>query len=224
MLAGSEANNSAECWLLESPAGCGSDNGMQRVEAPEASRGQGVGELASGAKKAPNRVPDEAVESLETIVLLIRLTPIASCKEMPPPSQPATLLATMLLVTVTVYQRSGLLGKVPTSTPLTPWKRMPPPLPASAALPIIRLALMTKLRPRPSPTVPNACEQSASGSPGQIGSVSGALMTRRPPPLLGVVGFVAWLKRMVLCWMLPSQTKPRCETPAPSPVLRFPHT
>ena len=88
MLVGSDAWNSAECRPLDSPAGCGFDNGMQRVEAPEASRGHGVGELASGAKKAPNRVPDDAVESLEMIVLLIRLTPIASCREIPPPSQP----------------------------------------------------------------------------------------------------------------------------------------
>jgi len=66
---------------------------------------------------------------------------------------------------------------------------MPPPLPASAALPIIRLALTTRLRPMPSPTVPKAWLQSVSGSPGQIGSVSGALMMRRPPPLLGWLGW-----------------------------------
>src|ERR1700757_1770203 len=107
MLVGSEARTSAECRPLESPAGWGVDNTVQRVEAPEASRGQGVGELASGAKKAPNRVPDDAVESLEMIVLLIRLTPMESCREIPPPSQPETLLAMMLLVAVTVYQRSG---------------------------------------------------------------------------------------------------------------------
>src|SRR5215469_10484256 len=97
---GSEARSSAECLPLEIPAGCGSDAGMQRVEAPAVSRGHGVGELASGAKKAPNRVPDDAVESFEMIVLLIRLTPMESCSEIPPPSQPATLLAMMLLVAV----------------------------------------------------------------------------------------------------------------------------
>ena len=36
-----------------------------------------------------------------------------------------------------------------------------------------------------------------------VGSVSGAPMTRRPPPLLGVVGLVLWLNRIVLCSMLP---------------------
>ena len=91
------------------------------------SSGQVVGALASGAKKAPNSDPDDAVESLDTIVLLIRFTASESCNDTPPPSHPATLLVMMLLVTLTEYQRSGLLGKVPTSAPLTPWKRMPPP-------------------------------------------------------------------------------------------------
>src|SRR5437660_4720323 len=199
MLAGSDARNSAVCPAAETPAGWGVDKGTQRTLAPIKSRGQGVGALASGAKKAPNSDPDDAVESLETIVLLIRFTASESCNDTPPPSQPATLLVMMLLVTLTEYQRSGLLGKVPTSAPLTPWKRRPPPEPASAALPMMRLALISRLRPMPSPTVPKAWEQSASGSPGHVGSVSGALMMSRPPPLLGVVGFVAWLNRIVLC-------------------------
>src|SRR6266403_2011507 len=176
--------------------------------APMASRGQGVGALAWVAKKAPKSVPDDAVESLETIVLLIKFTTKESCNDTPPPSQPATLSVMMLLVTLTEYQRSGLLGKADTSEPLTPWKRMPPPLPASAALPMIKLALSSRLRPMPSPTLPNAWLQSTSGSPGQIGSVSGALMIRRPPPLLGVVGLVAWLDRIVVCSIVLSQTKP----------------
>ena len=183
-----------------------------------------MGELASGAKNAPNSDPEDAVESLDTMVLLIRFTTSESCRDTPPPSQPATLLVMMLLVTLTEYQRSGLRGNVLTSTPFTPWKRMPPPLPASAAFPRIRLALITRLRPMPSPTEPIASAQSLSASPGQIGSVSGALMISKPPPLLGVVGLVAWLNRIELCWMLPSQTKPICATPAPSPVLRLPHT
>src|SRR5882762_5229573 len=126
------------------------------------------------------------------IVLLTMSTPMESCNDTPPPSQPATLLATMLLVNLTSYQRCGWVGKVDTSTPLTPWNRTPPPPPASAALPRMRLALTRRLWPGPppipSPTVPKACEQSMSGSPGQTGSVSGALMMSRPPPLLGVVG------------------------------------
>src|SRR5258706_16428385 len=224
MFDGRDARNSAVCPALESPAGCGSDSGTQGMLAPWASRGQGVGALAWVAKKAPKSVPEDAVESFDTIVLLIRFTAKESCNDTPPPSQPATLLVTMLFVNATENQRSGLSGKVDTSIPLTPWKRTPPPLPASAALPMMRLALITRLGPMPSPTVPKAWLQSASGSPGQVGSVSGALMTSRPPPLLGVVGLVAWLNRIVLCWMLPFQTNPIWETPAPSPVLKFPHT
>ena len=49
-------------------------------------------------------------------------------------------------------------------------------------------------------------------------------MMSTPPPLLGVVGLVLWLNRIALCWMLPSQTKPIWETPAPSPVLMLPQT
>ena len=154
MLAGSDARNSAVCPAAETPAGWGVDKGTQRTLAPIKSRGQGVGALASGAKKAPNSDPDDAVESLDTMVLLIRFTPIESCNDTPPPSQPATLLAMMLLVTLTKYQFAGVVGKVETSMPLTPWKRMPPPAPASAALPIMRLALISRLRPMPSPTVP----------------------------------------------------------------------
>ncbi len=88
------------------------------------------------------------------IVLLIMFTPMESCSDTPPPSQPATLLATMLFWKVTVYQRAGLVLNVETSRPLTPWKRTPPPAPASAALPMMRLALIFKLRPIPSPTEP----------------------------------------------------------------------
>ena len=130
MLAGKDAKNSALCPALERPAGWGSDSGTHGILAPWPSRGQGVGELACGAKNAPKSAPDEAVESLEMIVLLMRFTPSESCNDTPPPSHPATLLAMMLLVTLTEYQRDGIvLGKKPTSAPLTPWKRMPPPLP-----------------------------------------------------------------------------------------------
>src|SRR5207253_1922698 len=78
MLAGSDARNSAVCPAAETPAGWGVDKGTQRTLAPIKSRGQGVGALASGAKKAPNSDPDDAVESLDTMVLLIRFTPIES--------------------------------------------------------------------------------------------------------------------------------------------------
>src|SRR6267142_1947220 len=134
MLAGRDARNSAVWPALESPAGWGADRGTQRMLAPTASRGQGVGALPWVAKKAPKSVPDDAVESLETIVLLIKFTTKESCNDTPPPSQPATLSVMMLLVTLTEYQRSGLFGKAVTSEPLTPWKRMPPPLPGVVGL------------------------------------------------------------------------------------------
>src|ERR1700756_569169 len=67
MVLGSEFRNSALWRPADIPAGCGRDRGTQRMLAPWASLPQGVGALASGAKKAPNSVPDDAVESLETI-------------------------------------------------------------------------------------------------------------------------------------------------------------
>jgi hypothetical protein len=64
--------------------------------------------LANGAPSVLKSVPDEAVVSLEAIVLLIRFTTNASSRD------------------------------------------TPPPLPASAAFPISRLALMTSPGPIPS--------------------------------------------------------------------------
>src|ERR1700739_2965002 len=87
------------------------------------------------------------------MVLLIKLTTNASCSETPAPSQPATLLVMMLLVTLTVFQRqeesavfeheTDPFGKLSTSEPFTCCNRRPPPLPLSAELPRIRLALIT---------------------------------------------------------------------------------
>src|SRR5437660_11977401 len=93
-----------------------------------------------------------------------------------------------------------------------------------AAYPQLMLHIIPGPRCVPSPTPPYAWLQYASGSPGQLGSVSGALMMSRPHPLLGVVGLVAWLNRIVLCSILASHTNPSWETPAPSPVVKFPHT
>src|SRR5256885_25373 len=97
-------------------------------------------------------MPDEAVVSLDAIVLLMMFTFNESRSEIPAPSQPATLLLMMLLVTLTAYQLAGIVGKVSTSVPLTPTNARPPPLPLSAALPWIRLALMT----RPGPEIGRA--------------------------------------------------------------------
>ncbi len=102
--------------------------------------------------------PEVAVESLETIVLLTMSVASASSSDAPPPSIPATLLATMLLVTWTAFHgvrvwKSGCaecpemlgrlvcwlpLGKLSTSVPLMCCNLKPPPLPLSAELPRIR--------------------------------------------------------------------------------------
>ena len=95
----------------------------------------GGGALTKSRRKVWNSVPDEAVESLEAIVLLMMFTFNASWMAMPAPSHPATLLTMMLLVRSTEYQFSGLFGKRETSVPLMAWRRIPPPEPESAALP-----------------------------------------------------------------------------------------
>src|SRR5215469_2513992 len=131
--------------------------------------------------------PDDARLSLWAMVLLRMDTFNASCNEMPAPSQPAILLTMMLLVILTLFQRVGWCGKVETSVPLTWLSRMPPPLPLSAELAWIRLALITRLRPVPSL---NPGGQSLSGTPGQTGSVSGVPWTMSPPPFVGMVGLL----------------------------------
>ena len=187
------------------------------------------GALAKGAPRVLNSTPAVAVESFDAIVLFTRLTFSASCSDTPAPSQPATLLVMMLLVTVTPYHRSGRFGKRGTSVPLTPWKRMPPPLPASAALPMIRLALITRPGPVPSPkpgaqstsvTLPHSVPAAA---PGNVPSGAVAI-TISPPPLVGIVGLRLWLKMIVLCSMSPFLLNPMWATPPPSPVLMLPHT
>src|SRR5213082_1041929 len=146
--------------------------------------GQGPDELARGAPIVLNSTPDDAVVSLDMTVLFMTFTANESTSEMPAPSQPATLLAMMLLVTFTEDQFAGVVGKVSTSPPLTDWKRMPPPLPLSAALPMIRLALITRPGPTPSLGVLGVGgTQSASVVSPHGGSTSGAPITRIPPPL-----------------------------------------
>src|SRR4029077_8990279 len=118
-----------------------------------------------------------------------------SCNDTPAPSQPATLLAMMLLVTLTEFHCAGVVGNKPTSVPFTDWRRMPPPLPLSAPLPIIRLALITRPGPVPSPspgaqstsvTVPHS---TATPLTNWVPS-GGAPMTNSAPPLVGTVGLV----------------------------------
>src|SRR5664279_3026686 len=150
------------------------------------------GEPASGAPRVLNSGPAEAVLSLEMTVLLMKFTTRESTSDTPAPSQPATLLVMMLLVTVAEYHCAGVLGKLTTSVPFIPWRRMPPPLPASAPLPITRLALIT--RPGPVPSLNPGGAQSRSVRAPQVGSTSGAPMMSRPPPLVEMVGLVLWLK------------------------------
>jgi len=84
------------------------------------------------------------------MVLLMMDTFVESCSDIPAPSQPATLLTIMLLVMETLFQSAGCVGKVETSVPLTCCIRMPPPLPLSAMLAWIKLALIVSAWPVPS--------------------------------------------------------------------------
>src|ERR1700719_5123371 len=165
-----------------------------------------AGALAMGAPRLVVSTPEEARESLWVMVLLMIFTFNASCNEIPAPSQPARLFAMMLLVIVTSCQCCGWVANVATSVPLTCCRRMPPPLPLSAELPWIRLALISK--PGPVPSL-NPGGQSVSGTPGQTGSVSGVPMTWMAPPLVGIVGLLLWLNAKVLCSMSPLKISPR---------------
>ena len=228
MLAGRFAIRIALLLMLTSPVGCGVEEMICTVQNPRLSVPPGgqFRVLASGAWRVLVSVPAEAVVTFEMIVLLMTLTLSASNRETPPPSQPATLLAMMLLVTATCHHWPGRVGKASTSFPLTCWKAMPPPLPLSAALPMIRLALITRPGPTPSlgPIWPSGLTQSWSVVAPQVGSASGVPMTITPPPLVGTVGLVLWLNRIELCSMWPFLLKPKWPKPPPSPLLRLPHT
>ena len=207
MEAGKFAVRTAPFWTLTRPAGWAVEVVMQGDGGSPVVglMGQGPDELAKGAPIVLNSTPDDAVVSLDMTVLLMTFTANESTSEMPAPSQPATLLAMILLVTFTEYQFAGVVGKVSTSPPFTAWKRMPPPLPLSAALPIIRLALITKPGPTPSlgEMLLGGGTQSASVVVPHVGSTSGAPMTRIPPPFEAIVGLVLWLNRIALCSMSP---------------------
>src|SRR5215469_13396850 len=119
--------------------------------------------LPKGAPRVLKSTPAEAVLSLDMTVLLMMLVFRASSREIPAPSQPATLLTMMLLVINGAYHgdRDPVMpgkvteafpfGKLTTSVPLTPCRAKPPPLPLSAWLPMIRLALIVRPGPAPSP-------------------------------------------------------------------------
>src|SRR2546430_2880713 len=178
------ANSCELFWIATTPAGWRVEvvHGAGQVPSGLRATAQGPWLLASGAPSVLNSTPEEAVVSLDAIVLLMMFTFSASSSEMPAPSQPATLLVMMLLVTVTPYQLLGVVGNASTSPPLTACRRMPPPLPLSAPLPMIRLALITRPGPVPSLVVAGAGgRQSASDWSPQGGSTSGAPMIRMPP-------------------------------------------
>src|SRR5207237_3167559 len=106
--------------------------------------------LARGAPRVLKSTPDEAVLAFNAIVLLMMFTLGESSSEIPAPSHPATLSTMMLLVTVAEFHCPGTSGKATMSDPLTAWKSMPPPVPLSAAFPMMRLAVMASPGPAPS--------------------------------------------------------------------------
>src|ERR1700694_5450191 len=131
-MSGSESIRFGVFAIVARPAGCG-------LCGASASRhsgfcglvGSGVGTQPGGgadeliAPSGLKSTPADAVVSLDTTVLLTNVTFSASCIDTPPPSQPATLLAMMLLVTVTPYHWALVNGNVPTSEPLACCKRKP---------------------------------------------------------------------------------------------------
>src|SRR5437879_7344488 len=102
--------------MLTRPAACGVDVVTQVCGGP-VPYGHGPCELARGAPSVLKSTPDDAVVSLDMIVLLTMFAFNASCSEIPAPSQPATLLVMMLLVTFTAYHCAGVVGKLITSEP-----------------------------------------------------------------------------------------------------------
>src|SRR5258708_9921650 len=137
------AERTALCWITTNPPGCGHEAAVPFMQLDPCV-------LAIGPPSVVKSTPEDAVLVLETLVLLTMFRSTEPTSEHPAPSQPATLSAMMLLVTVTVFHCEGCLGKETMSEPLTAWKAMPPPLPASAALPMMSLALITTPTPTPS--------------------------------------------------------------------------
>src|ERR1700692_832163 len=158
MLAGKLATRVALFCTLTRPAICGHD-----AVVPPLWTQVLCWVLAKGAPMVLNSGPAEAVLSFAMIVLLMMLTFNASSSDTPAPSHPATLSTMMLWVTSGPYHGDLApaipgkvtvelpFGKLSTSEPLTFWNLRPPPLPLSAELPMMRLALMTM--PGPAPPV-----------------------------------------------------------------------
>src|SRR6266403_1432136 len=119
MVWGKFAVSTALFWMLTNPAGWFVEVVTQGDGCtPLGGVVQGPWLLAKGAPRVLKSTPDEAVVSLDITVLLMKFTFNASTSETPAPSQPATLLAMILLVTFTEYHCAGVLGKLSTSEPL----------------------------------------------------------------------------------------------------------
>ena len=108
------------------------------------------------------------------------VTRAASDMEMPPPAYPATLLTMTLLTMLTAYQSSGL-GLACTSTPLTPLRQMPPPLPEPERLPWIRFPSIVTL---PEPLLSDPYQDPArSAELADSVSMAALLLLERLSPL-----------------------------------------
>ena len=166
----------------------------------------GGGTVLFGAPRVSNSAPAVAVESLEATVLLTNCTRTESWIDTPPPAQPATLLAKMLLATRIEYHWPEWVGLFITSVPLAIWIRKPPPLPLSAVLPRNRLWSTTVPGPAPS--------DSGGGQSMSISEVShsDASVWRpyitAPPPQVVMVGLLLWLNRNALCETVPLYMNP----------------
>src|SRR2546427_739000 len=217
--------------IVTRPAGCGPCGALGiRHSVFCGFIGSGVGTQPGGGAEeliAPsvlNRTPADAVVSLDATVLLTNVTLTGSSIDPRAPPHPATLLAMMLLVTVTPYHSRLFKGNAPTSEPFNCCRRRPPPLPLSALLPMMRFALITRLWPTPS-LIPGGQSTSTtephSRPLGRTRSLLAPAMAR-PPPLVGSVGLMLWLKRIQLLVIVPLKLTPECTMPPPSPLLMLP--
>src|ERR1700716_1129066 len=103
--------------MVTKPAGCGLCGALSpRQFGFCGCVGSGVGVQPGGgadelmAPSVLKSTPADAVVSLDTTVLLTNITFNESCMDTPPPSQPATLFAMTLFVTLTSYHSLGVLG------------------------------------------------------------------------------------------------------------------
>ena len=205
--------------MLTTPAGCGAEVVLDVVwlVAP--------GALASGAPMVLNSTPEEAVVSFDTMVLLTMLT--SGILQRDAGAVPARHVVDDDVVgDATEFQSVGLRGEqAHTSVPLTDCRRMPPPLPLPRALPMIRLALITRpgrCRPEPGRAV-------GVGDAAAFDARGGEAVRRRAHDhdaaavgRNGRVGALVEQDLVVLDVTVVAEADVR--KPPPSPVLRLPQT